>query len=81
MKKEITDVLGNLAKAVIDSTGGMIKGESVDTIESIITRNVDVALLKLNMVLTTSKYSILTKAKAKKDINVNALSSILNEEL
>jgi hypothetical protein len=79
MKTEIKNVIEDLVTSVLSSIGDQVKGETKDTRENIITRNTDVALLKVNQLLKTAKTNIVTKMRGKS--GDKSLISVLNDEL
>jgi len=80
MKEEIKSVVEDLANTVLDRMAEMINGDiEIVTRENMIETAVNVALLKINMLIKSAKGRTVMKLKEKGG-NVKLLTQILNEE-
>jgi len=78
MKAEIKTAVEDLVASVLNSVGDQVKGVVPDTREEIITKNVNIALMKINHSLKLMRSNIVVKMKGKS--GEKSLISVLNEE-
>ena len=78
MKNEIKTAIERLVESLLSSVGDSLTGKTTDTIEEIKERNINVALIRVNELLTMARFNITKKSIPLNNAN---LTKALNEEL